>query len=79
METFCEKIHGGNWKGYSGKKIKNIINIGIGGSNLGPKMIVEALTPFHIKDIEVRFVSNVDAAHFQRQLRYTHRGGNPHC
>ena len=45
MKSFCQKIHSGEWKGYSGKKIKYIVNIGIGGSDLGPVMVTEALKP----------------------------------
>lgn len=60
MRAFCKKIHSGTWKGYSGKKIKYIVNIGIGGSDLGPKMVTEALKPYWKKDIQPYFVSNVD-------------------
>ena len=60
MKSFCEKIHNGEWKGYSGKKIKNIVNIGIGGSDLGPVMVTEALRPYWIDGIQAYFISNVD-------------------
>ncbi|HVG41059.1 MAG TPA: hypothetical protein VM888_05555, partial [Chitinophagaceae bacterium] len=63
MKTFCEKIHNGEWKGYTGKKIKYIVNIGIGGSDLGPYMVTEALRPYWIEGIQAYFVSNVDATH----------------
>ncbi len=46
MQDFCAKVHSGEWKGYTGKKIKYIVNIGIGGSDLGPYMVTEALKPF---------------------------------
>ena len=60
MKSFCKKVHSGEWKGYSGKKIKNIVNIGIGGSDLGPVMVTEALKPYWIEGVQAYFVSNVD-------------------
>ena len=60
MKTFSEKLHSGEWKGYTGKKIKYIINIGIGGSDLGPYMVTEALKPYWVAGIQSYFVSNVD-------------------
>jgi glucose-6-phosphate isomerase len=60
MKTFSEKIHSGDWRGYTGKKIRYIVNIGIGGSDLGPVMVTEALRPYWVKDIQAYFVSNVD-------------------
>ena len=48
MAAFCEKVHSGDWRGYTGKKIKYIVNIGIGGSDLGPVMVTEALKPYWI-------------------------------
>ncbi len=69
MKSFCEKIHGGEWKGYSGKKIKNIVNIGIGGSDLGPVMVTEALKPYWIKDIQAHFISNVDGTQIVETLK----------
>jgi len=62
MRTFCEKVHSGKWLGYSGKKITDIVNIGIGGSDLGPKMVTRALSPYAIEGMSVHFVSNVDQA-----------------
>src|SRR4030095_3072612 len=59
MKSICDKIHGGEWRGYSGKKIRYIVNIGIGGSDLGPLMLTEALKPYWIEDIQTYFVSNV--------------------
>ncbi|MBZ0241998.1 MAG: glucose-6-phosphate isomerase, partial [Bacteroidales bacterium] len=69
MKTFCKKIHSGEWKGYSGKKIKNIVNIGIGGSDLGPVMVTEALRPFWVEGIQAYFVSNVDGTQIVETLK----------
>lgn len=69
MKTFCSKIHSGEWKGYTGKKIKYIVNIGIGGSDLGPVMVTEALKPYWIEDIQTYFVSNVDGSHIAETLK----------
>ena len=69
MKFFCEKIHSGEWKGYSGKKIKNIVNIGIGGSDLGPVMVTEALRPYWIEGIEAHFISNVDGTDIMEALK----------
>ncbi len=60
MKAFCATIHNGEWKGFTGKKIKYIVNIGIGGSDLGPVMVTEALKPYWIKDIQAYFISNID-------------------
>jgi glucose-6-phosphate isomerase len=60
MKRFCQKVHKGEWTGYSGRKIKYIVNIGIGGSDLGPVMVTEALKPYWKKDIQPYFVSNID-------------------
>ncbi len=68
MKTFAEKLHSGEWKGFSGKKIKYIVNIGIGGSDLGPYMVTEALKPYWKEDIQTYFVSNVDASHITETL-----------
>lgn len=68
MKIFTNSVHNGQWVGYTGKKIKTIINIGIGGSDLGPRMVVDALKPFHHPDMTVHFVSNVDAAHLLNTL-----------
>jgi glucose-6-phosphate isomerase len=62
MEMFCEKIISGNWKGYAGHEITDIVNIGIGGSDLGPVMVTEALKHYKTR-LNVHFVSNVDATH----------------
>ena len=69
MKEFCNKIHSGDWKGYSGKKIRFIVNIGIGGSDLGPLMVTEALKPFWVEGIQSWFVSNVDASHIAEVLK----------
>lgn len=69
MKSFCEKIHSGTWRGYSGKKIKNIVNIGIGGSDLGPVMVTEALRPYWKKGIETRFISNIDGTDIVETLK----------
>ncbi|MDR3713677.1 MAG: glucose-6-phosphate isomerase [Puia sp.] len=69
MKTFCGKVHSGEWKGYTGKKIKYIVNIGIGGSDLGPVMVTEALKPYWVKDIQAYFVSNVDGTHIVETLK----------
>ncbi len=68
MESLARKIRSGKWKGYSGKKIKNVINIGIGGSDLGPVMIYEALKFYSERSLNIRFVSNIDATHLTEQL-----------
>jgi len=69
MEAFCQKIHSGNWKGYTGKPIKYVVNIGIGGSDLGPVMVTEALKPYQDKGIKTYFVSNVDGTHIAETLK----------
>lgn len=60
VKSFVERLHSGEWTGYTGKKIKSIVNIGIGGSHLGPYMVTEALKPYQVSGIEVYFISNVD-------------------
>ena len=69
MKNFCSKVHSGEWKGYTGKKIKYIVNIGIGGSDLGPFMVTEALKPYWVEGIQAHFVSNVDATHIAETLK----------
>jgi len=69
MRAFCEKIHSGEWKGYTGKPIKTIVNIGIGGSDLGPLMVTEALKPYWKEGIQPYFVSNVDGTHIAETLK----------
>ena len=69
MKEFCAKVHSGEWKGYSGNEIKYIVNIGIGGSDLGPVMVTEALKPYWIDGIQSYFVSNVDGTHIAEVLK----------
>jgi glucose-6-phosphate isomerase len=64
MESFSSRVRSGDWKGYTGKRIRNVINIGIGGSDLGPVMAYEALKHYSQRDITFRFVSNVDGTDF---------------
>ncbi|WP_369163028.1 glucose-6-phosphate isomerase [Candidatus Thiodiazotropha sp. LNASS1] len=63
MEAFSESVRCGDWKGYTGKPISDVVNIGIGGSNLGPLMVCEALKPYQKPDLRMHFVSNVDGTH----------------
>ena len=63
MKAFCDRVHSGEHKGYTGKKIKYIVNIGIGGSDLGPYMVTESLTPYFVGELKPYFVSNVDGTH----------------
>lgn len=67
MQDFSDLIISGNWKGFSGKTIKNVVNIGIGGSDLGPLMVYEALKPYQ-NHLKCYFVSNVDGAHIHETL-----------
>lgn len=69
MKGFCEVVRSGGWKGYTGKPIKAIVNIGIGGSDLGPVMVTEALKPYTQRDLKLHFVSNVDGTHIAETLR----------
>lgn len=69
MKKFCGQIHSGAWKGYTGKPIRSIVNIGIGGSDLGPFMVTEALRPYWVDGIETFFVSNVDGTHIAETLK----------
>ena len=69
MRAFCQRVRSGEWKGYTGKPITDIVNIGIGGSSLGPKMVAAALAPYSSPDLNVYFVSNIDAADHVRLLR----------
>ena len=69
MKGICQKVHSGEWKGYTGKPIKHIVNIGIGGSDLGPVMVTEALKPYWVDGIQVHFVSNVDGTHVAECLK----------
>ncbi|HEY8399463.1 MAG TPA: glucose-6-phosphate isomerase [Flavihumibacter sp.] len=69
MRDFCFKVHSGEWKGFTGKPIRNIVNIGIGGSDLGPLMVTEALKPYWIEGMQPYFVSNVDGTHIAETLK----------
>ncbi len=68
MKAFTNSIHSGAWKGFSGKAITDIVNIGIGGSDLGPLMVTEALKPYQ-KNVNLHFVSNVDGTHIAETLK----------
>ena len=69
MKELCKKVHSGEWKGYAGKPIKHIVNIGIGGSDLGPVMVTEALKPYWVEGMKIHFVSNVDGTHIAECLK----------
>ncbi|MBV1950079.1 glucose-6-phosphate isomerase, partial [Streptomyces sp. BV129] len=69
MAGFAGRVRSGEWTGHTGKRIKNIVNIGIGGSDLGPAMAFEALRPFTDRDLTLRFVSNVDGADLHEAIR----------
>ncbi|NOQ34533.1 MAG: glucose-6-phosphate isomerase [Methylococcaceae bacterium] len=70
MRNCCEKVHSGRWKGYTGKRITDVVNIGIGGSDLGSKMVATALTPYAKYGLNVHFVSNVDQTDIFETLRH---------
>ncbi len=69
MESFTERVRDGTWRGYSGNMITDIVNIGIGGSDLGPAMVCQALTPYARNDLRVHFISNVDGSHICQTLQ----------
>src|ERR1700676_3110673 len=69
MADFSERVRSGAWKGHSGKRIRNVVNIGIGGSDLGPVMAYEALRYYSQRDMTFRFVSNVDGTDFVEVTR----------
>ncbi len=68
MREFSNKVRSGRWVGYTGKRITDIVNIGIGGSDLGPVMVCDALKPYASPELNVHFVSNIDGAHLMRAL-----------
>jgi glucose-6-phosphate isomerase len=68
MKELIEKISAGSWRGYSGKKITDVVNIGIGGSDLGPAMVAQALQHYHQPGIKAHFVSNVDGTHLAQTI-----------
>lgn len=69
MEKFVAQLHSGEWKGYTGKRITDVISIGIGGSYLGPKVVAEALTPYEKDGIKVHFVANIDGSDITGKLK----------
>ena len=69
MSDFAARVRAGEWRGFTGRPIRNIVNIGIGGSDLGPVMAYEALKPYSRRDLTVRFVSNVDGTHIVETVR----------
>src|SRR5208282_6645935 len=64
MAAFCDRVRSGAWQGHTGKRIRNIVNIGIGGSDLGPVMAYEALKAYKDPSLTLRFVSNIDGTDF---------------
>ncbi|HXG90557.1 MAG TPA: glucose-6-phosphate isomerase [Vicinamibacterales bacterium] len=72
MRTFSDKVRTGAWTGYSGLRITDVVNIGIGGSDLGPAMVTRALTPYAHEGPRLHFVSNVDGSHLAETLRELH-------
>ena len=69
LATFVAQVRSGEWKGHTGRAITDVVNIGIGGSNLGPKMVCAALGPYLSDDLRVHFVSNVDGTHLAETVR----------
>ncbi len=69
MADFCNRVRSGKWKGHTGKRIRNVINIGIGGSDLGPVMAYEALKHYSEREMTFRFVSNIDGTDFAEAVR----------
>ncbi|XP_060924406.1 glucose-6-phosphate isomerase b isoform X1 [Limanda limanda] len=70
MKGFCHRVRSGEWKGYTGKAITDVVNIGIGGSDLGPLMVTEALKPYAKDGPRVWFVSNIDGTHISKTLAH---------
>ena len=69
MRTFCTAVRSGDWKGYTGKAITDVVNIGIGGSGLGPKMVSMTLTPYSSSSLKVHYVSNIDQTDIVEKLK----------
>lgn len=69
MRHFSDEVRNGKWLGYSGERITDVVNIGIGGSDLGPVMVTEALKPYARPDLKVHFVSNIDSNHLVETLK----------
>ena len=72
MQTFSDAIRSGQWTGYTGKRITDVVNIGIGGSDLGPVMVTEALKPYAQEGLNVHFVSNIDGTHMAETIKRLH-------
>ncbi len=70
MRRFSDAVRSGNWKGYNGKRIRDVVSIGIGGSDLGPLMVCEALKPYQHAELRMHFVSNVDGTHISETLKH---------
>ncbi|OYW38393.1 MAG: glucose-6-phosphate isomerase [Hydrogenophilales bacterium 12-61-10] len=70
MQHFVESVHNGNWRGHTGKPIRDVVNIGIGGSDLGPAMVCAALDHYALESVQVHFVSNLDPAHLATTLKH---------
>ena len=70
MERFVTSVRSGDWVGYSGKRITDVVNIGIGGSNLGPLMVCKALKPYQSPELRAHFVSNIDGTHLVETLKH---------
>ena len=68
MEEFCDRVHGGAWRGFSGERITDVVNLGIGGSDLGPRMAAQALAAYRQPDLRVHFVANLDSADLASEL-----------
>jgi glucose-6-phosphate isomerase len=68
MGVFAEQVRNGQWRGYSGEPITDVVNIGIGGSDLGPQMVVQALKPYRHPRLNMHFISNIDGAHVKEAL-----------
>lgn len=68
MGAFAEKVRNGEWRGYTGERITDVVNIGIGGSDLGPQMVCQALKPYRHPSLKVHFISNIDGAHVKETL-----------
>jgi glucose-6-phosphate isomerase len=68
MGAFAEQVRNGQWRGYSGERISDVVNIGIGGSDLGPQMVVQALKPYRHPHLGLHFISNIDGAHAKETL-----------
>lgn len=68
MTIFAERVRSGEWRGYTGKRITDVVNIGIGGSDLGPQMACRALKPYHHPRLKMHFISNIDGAHLKEAL-----------